>query len=200
MPREKGVKGKESRARIKEAAAHEFANQGFYNTKVSTIITRAKLTQPAFYLYFSSKDAIFDELVNDFRSRLHTLIETIRLSSDVQKEELTERMLIAIETLFRFFAEDPNLTRIGLILAHDAEEFKEKIIALITENLRHEQQSGYFRSDLSMDIVAVCIFGMIERLIISHLLPKKSTPNMLAREVVNLMMTGMVDSLKMDEL
>ncbi|MED4401959.1 TetR/AcrR family transcriptional regulator [Metabacillus fastidiosus] len=177
--------------RIKEAAIHEFASRGFYSTKVSDIVSRSKLTQPAFYIYFSNKDAIFDELVNDFRLKLNELIGSLRLSSEVKKEDLTLTLTKSIEILFDFFAENENLTRIGLILAHDAEQYKEKIIELLAVNLKYEQKAGYFRSNLSMDIIAVCIYGMIENLIISHLLTKKSTSKMLANEVVSLIMKGL---------
>lgn len=193
MVKEKGLKGKETKARIKEAATYEFATHGLYNTKVSDIVKRASLTQPGFYLYFSSKDAIFDELVMDFRNKLHMLIETQRLSSKIEKGDLTQRILISIEILFQFFIDNPDLTRIGLILAHDSESFKERIIELLANNLKYEQQSGYFRSNLSMDITAVCIFGMIEQLITSCLIKNKSNPKILAEEVVNLVLNGIVD-------
>ncbi|MDF9761653.1 AcrR family transcriptional regulator [Peribacillus simplex] len=193
MVKEKGLKGKETKARIKEAATYEFATHGFYNTKVSDIVKRANLTQPGFYLYFSSKDAIFDELVMDFRNKLHMLIETQRLSPKIEKEDLTQRILISIEILFQFFIDNPDLTKVGLILAHDSESFKGKIIELLANNLKYEQQSGYFRSNLSMDITAVCIFGMIEQLITSCLMRNKSNPKILAEEVVNLVIKGIVD-------
>ncbi len=192
MAREIGIKGKETKLRIKEAAIYEFANNGFYNTKVSDIVKRANLSQPAFYLYFSSKDAIFEELISDFRSRLQTLMESQRLSSEIVKDEITQPVLLAIETLFEFFAEDLNLTKIGLILAHDSESFKKNIIMLLSKNLIHEQELGFYRSDLSMEIAAVCIFGMIEQLIISCLFDKTYTPKQLAEEVVQLVMNGMV--------
>jgi AcrR family transcriptional regulator len=73
MAREKGLKGKETKVRIKEAATYEFANHGFYNTKVSDIVKRVNLTQPAFFLYFSCKDAIFDELVSDWQDLIFNI-------------------------------------------------------------------------------------------------------------------------------
>ncbi|KKI91544.1 hypothetical protein WQ54_14215 [Bacillus sp. SA1-12] len=194
MSKEKGLKGKESKARIKAAAAYEFAKHGFHQTKISNIVKRASLTQPAFYLYFSSKDAIFNELVNEFRTKLCQLIEAQRLSPLMEKDELIKQMTASIEKLFEFFAEDPNLTRIGLVLAPDSEIFKEKLIKLVADNLRFEQRSGTFRSELSMEIAAVCILGMIEQLIFQCLLKNKSNPIKLAEEVVKLVMSGMMES------
>ncbi|MFJ5625637.1 helix-turn-helix domain-containing protein [Peribacillus loiseleuriae] len=51
-------------------AANEFEQKGYYGTKVSTIVKRANLPQPTFYLYFQSKEALFQELVDIFHLNL----------------------------------------------------------------------------------------------------------------------------------
>ncbi|CEH32308.1 TetR family transcriptional regulator [Aneurinibacillus migulanus] len=191
MAREKGWKGKESRERLLAAAIDEFANQGFHKTKVSTIVTRAGLTQPAFYLYFSSKEAIFDEVVNDFHERLRMMMKTIRMEPGIETEDVPKRVLFAVETLFRFLAENPNLTRIGLFQTPEAKKIKEELAFMVVENLRAEQQAGYFHPDLSMEIVAECLVGIVERLTVSQLFSKKSNAESLAAQVVHLLMYGM---------
>lgn len=192
MTRVKGLKGKESRMRLLTIAADEFANRGFHETKVSTIVTRAGLSQPAFYLYFSSKEAIFDELVNEFRTRLRMLVETSRFTSMVEVQDVPKQLLMTIETIFRFLAATPHLTRIGLFLAPESDQIKEELISLLTDNLRVEQQAGYFRSELEMEIVAECVFGIVERLTLSQLLPGIKEPEGLALQVVNLLLYGML--------
>ena len=61
--RKEGSNGAESRANLVLIAAEEFATYGYYDTKVSTIVKKAGVTQPTFYLYFGSKEAIFSELI-----------------------------------------------------------------------------------------------------------------------------------------
>lgn len=192
MAQEKGKKGQESRRRLLEAAADEFAHRGFYETKISTIVKKAKLTQPSFYLYFSSKEAVFEELVQNFRSRLRKLTETIRLEPGIDPKDVSKRILVAVETVFRFLVADPNLTRIGLFLAPESGQIKEELVCLIQENLKSEQQAGYFRSELEMETVAECLIGMIERLTVSYLLPGTKSPENLAEQVVALLMNGML--------
>ncbi|MET3292835.1 UNVERIFIED_CONTAM: TetR/AcrR family fatty acid metabolism transcriptional regulator [Brevibacillus sp. OAP136] len=189
---ERGNKGKETRKRILSVAAREFAEHGFHETKISTIVKLAAVTQPAFYLYFPSKDAIFQELVSDFRSRLVHLVETVRLAAGIGTEESRSKMSEAIERVFLFFAEDPHLTKIGLFLSPDAVGMRAELVAMIAENLRFEQREGYLRADLSMEIAAECIFGIIERLSVSQLIPGTKEPLDLAKEVVSLLMDGMV--------
>ncbi|KJD52105.1 TetR family transcriptional regulator, partial [Bacillus amyloliquefaciens] len=84
MGNERGRKGKESRKRLLAVAANEFANRGFHETKVSTIVKRAGLTQPSFYLYFPSKDAIYNELIDGFHANLKNLIESFRLEEGIE--------------------------------------------------------------------------------------------------------------------
>lgn len=53
--RRKGANGEQSRVQLLHIAAAEFARMGYYETKISNIVQKAKLTQPTFYLYFQSK-------------------------------------------------------------------------------------------------------------------------------------------------
>lgn len=192
MAQEKGWKGRESRERLLVIAAEEFAGRGFHETKISTIVARAGLTQPSFYLYFSSKEAIFQELVNDFRTRLYKTLEEIRLTPGAKTHDVPHRVLEAVQTVFRFLVATPHLTRIGLFLAPEADEIKGQMLSLVTSNLKAEQQAGYFRSDFEMGTVAECLLGMVERLTLSQLLTGVREPESLAMQVVNLLMYGMV--------
>ncbi|ASJ55435.1 TetR family transcriptional regulator [Brevibacillus formosus] len=188
----KGMKGKESRMRLLTIAADEFANRGFHETKVSTIVTRAGLTQPSFYLYFSNKEAIFDELVNEFRTRLRMLVQKSRFTPTVETHDVPKQLLMTLETIFRFLAATPNLTRIGLFLDPKSDQIKEELTSLLIDNLRAEQQMGHFRSELAMETVAECIVGIVERLTLSLLLPGIKGPESLALQVVNLLLYGML--------
>ncbi|KKB74669.1 MULTISPECIES: TetR/AcrR family transcriptional regulator [Bacillus] len=187
----KGRKGQESRKRLLKAAANEFSLHGFHDTKVSTIVKRAGLTQPSFYLYFQSKDAIFGELITDFHSHLKKLTKSFRLEQGINQEDVSQRVLTAVETVFAFLAADPDLTRIGFFLNPDAKKVKSDLAMALKENLEAEQQLGYFRPELDMETVAECLIGMIEHLTDSYLLPGTRDPASLAMQVVDLLMQGM---------
>ncbi|NAP01247.1 TetR family transcriptional regulator, partial [Halomonas sp. MG34] len=79
--RKKGSNGERSREQLLTIAARQFANNGFFETKVSSIVKEAGLTQPTFYLYFKSKEAIFTELAAIFKERLLSLTEASLLES-----------------------------------------------------------------------------------------------------------------------
>lgn len=113
MKSKKGRKGEESRKRLLEAAANEFSNRGFHETKVSEIVKRAGLTQPSFYLYFQSKEAIFDELITNFHSRIKRLTESLLLENGLNTKDVSKRVLSAVETVFQCLDEDKDVTKIG---------------------------------------------------------------------------------------
>lgn len=188
--RKKGANGQESRAKLLGIAANEFAKSGYHRTKVSTIVSRAGLTQPSFYLYFESKEAIFNELVHKFRIELNGLIEGSRLTSGIPKENIREQLLEVLTRLFSFLGKDPDLTRIGFYIGEESVPIKSEMAEMIAQNLKAEQQEGYFRIEADMDIVAECLVGVIERLAQQQLLTGRRTPEDLAHHVVSLFMHG----------
>ena len=191
-PSARGRKGQESRARLLAAAAYEFAHTGYHETKVSTIVTRASLTQAAFYLYFPSKEAIFAELIADLRARLRLLANAARLRPGLVASELPGRIQTTMEMGFRFLQEHADLASIGLFIAPEAEEIKAEIVELIAANLRTEREAGYVRPEVSIEIVAECLFGMMLRLAQSHLFPGKQSPASLGAQCADLILHGVL--------
>ncbi|MDF2037533.1 TetR/AcrR family transcriptional regulator [Cytobacillus oceanisediminis] len=197
--RKKGASGEQSRALLLEIAAEEFAQKGYFHTKISEIVQRAGLTQPSFYLYFESKDAIFQELVELFRDRLSELTSNSRVESGIDLPALPERITSGLSAIFKFFMENQNLTRIGFFMALDAEEFKEILAGQIEANLLSEQQAGYFREDIDMGTVAESLTGIIERLTLTKLFKGFKTPEGLAKEIVHLFLYGMINKAALNE-
>ena len=190
--RKKGASGEQSRAMLLGIAAEEFAQKGYFHTKISEIVKRAGLTQPSFYLYFESKDAIFQELVDLFRERLSELTSNSRVESGIDLPALPERITSGLSAIFKFLMDNQNLTRIGFFMAPDAEEFKEILAGQIEANLLSEQQAGYFREDIDMGTVAECLTGIIERVTLTKLFNGLKTPEGLAKEIVQLFLYGMI--------
>lgn len=190
--RKKGASGEKSRNLLLHIAAEEFAQNGYHETKISTIVHRANVTQPSFYLYFQSKEAIFQELVDIFRHKLITYIQQSRLQTGLDKGILENEIKQGLTVMFSFFKEQSNLTRIGFYMAKESSEIKGQIASLIEENLRKEQQDGYFRADLDMGTVAESLVGIIERLTETKLLNNRVQPEDLANEIVSLLLYGMI--------
>ncbi|MFD2442875.1 TetR/AcrR family transcriptional regulator [Bacillus sp. CGMCC 1.16607] len=191
--RKKGAIGEQSRALLLKIAAEEFANIGYYATKISTIVKRAKVTQPTFYLYFESKEAIFRELDDLFRNRLFDFTKSSRLEPDMDLTSVPAKIAAGLSRIFTFFLENPELTRIGFYISTEAEEMKRQLASQIEDNLNFEVQEGYFRADIDMSVVAECLVGMIERLIFTKLFTGLKNPDDLANEILHLLLYGMVE-------
>jgi len=75
------------RERLLTAATEVFAAKGYIATRVSDIVRQAGVAQGTFYLYFKSKQVIFEQLIDDFFA--HLLAETLGTyhPSDIARPE-----------------------------------------------------------------------------------------------------------------
>jgi AcrR family transcriptional regulator len=85
---------KERRDQILDAAIEVFSKKGFDGANVADIATMAKLGKGTVYLYFKSKEAIFDAIVTErtLISQLDTLIDD-GLSLEDQLRAVARRLL-----------------------------------------------------------------------------------------------------------
>ena len=60
--------------------ARVFAERGYHETSIQDILDGARIARGTFYLYFDSKRAIFDELVDDFLRQLQGVVTRVDLS------------------------------------------------------------------------------------------------------------------------
>jgi AcrR family transcriptional regulator len=71
-------RGEETRSRILEAAAEDFARYGYDGTGVAQICQHAGVTKGAFYHHFPSKQAVFMELLDRWLATLDAQFAAIR--------------------------------------------------------------------------------------------------------------------------
>ncbi|MHC0038871.1 TetR/AcrR family transcriptional regulator [Pseudoneobacillus sp. C159] len=190
--RKKGANGEQSRAQLLAIAAEEFAEKGYYETKISTLVQRAGLTQPTFYLYFTSKEAIFQELIDSFCKGLFNLTSESRLEPGIDLNSLPSRITKGLTGIFTFFSENQSLTRIGFFNSSEAEVIKRQLAQKIKENLIFEVNNGYFRNEVDMCLIAEILVGSIERLTLTKLFPGIKEPEEIASEIVYLFLNGML--------
>ena len=101
-------KGERTRGRLIEAAEQVFADLGYHDASIVKITEAAGVGQGTFYLYFSSKKEIFDELVRDLNRRVrHAMKE-----ASAQGGTRLEAELLGFAAYFRFTSEHTALYRI----------------------------------------------------------------------------------------
>jgi AcrR family transcriptional regulator len=107
-PGPKPGKGDRSRRRILAAAEQVFADLGFHAASIVKITEAAGVAQGTFYLYFESKQAVFEEVLLDLNHRVRQAMAEGTRGATTREE--AERGGFA--GFFRFTAEHPALYRV----------------------------------------------------------------------------------------
>ena len=104
----KTSRGRETRAKILDAAEAEFGEKGFHEGSISGITQRAGVALGTFYTYFESKEAIFQALVTYMSRRIREWIgERVAGATD----RLTAERL-GIEAYIEFARQHKGIYRI----------------------------------------------------------------------------------------
>src|SRR3954454_8017687 len=107
----------ERRRQIMDAAKAVFAQAGYHGASIHAIIERAEIARGTFYLYFESKNAVFDSILDqamaDLRSRIHR-IEVIDPAAPPPQVQLRQQV---VETL-AYIVRDRDLAMLLLSAGH----------------------------------------------------------------------------------
>jgi len=94
---EKELKAKE---RILKAASDEFVEYGFYGARTQRIADRAKVNKALLHYYFSSKENIYEQVLNTVFTILIERLNAINFESGGSTEEVMEEILGVYEKMF----------------------------------------------------------------------------------------------------
>ncbi|MGA7271887.1 MAG: TetR/AcrR family transcriptional regulator [Acidimicrobiia bacterium] len=102
------ARGVRTRRALLEAAEQVFAEHGWEQASIVKITERAGVSQGTFYRYFVSKQAIFDELVDDLNRRVRRAMA----EGAARGQTRTEAERHGFEGFFRFTSDHPALYRV----------------------------------------------------------------------------------------
>lgn len=109
MPRDQ-LRGRETKQRVLEAAAAEFAEYGVAGARINRIAETAKASKERIYAWFGDKDALFDHVM---QTGLDRLAHAVPIDADLV--EYTVR-------LHNYFVNDQSAQRVTMwAWLHDAE-------------------------------------------------------------------------------
>ena len=174
--------GEKSKKLLLEKAIELFSTHGYHQTKISDIVKAASLTQPTFYLYFQSKETLFNDLNEKFQNDLIEIFTNTEetVSATKNANELIEQNL---KCIFDYFIENPNLTKIGFYEAEQSSVLKQLLVSKI-ENVINENVKDYpVAKRVNSNVLAESLVGSMERLTLTNLLTNKSNPEKLAQEI-----------------
>ncbi|HEU0037421.1 MAG TPA: TetR/AcrR family transcriptional regulator [Kofleriaceae bacterium] len=161
----------ERRRQILEAAKAVFAEAGYHGASIHAIIERAQIARGTFYLYFSSKAAVFDSILDnamaELRGKLHR-IDVVTPDAPAPQVQLREQVIAVLEYIVR----DRALAVLLMSAGHtpDAEaterldQFFGEVRGLLERALATGVEIGLLRPCNAV-LVAAAMLGMIRGVI-----------------------------------
>ncbi|GAA1645030.1 TetR/AcrR family transcriptional regulator [Georgenia ruanii] len=155
-------RGGRTRARILEVATQVFAERGYHDASIVKITAAAEVGQGTFYLYFASKQEVFEEVVRDLNQRVRRAM--VAASSAETGRLAAERAGFA--AYFRFTAANPALYRImrqaEIVAPHVLREHYERIADGYVAGLRAARAHGELAEEIDPEVAAWALMGIGE--------------------------------------
>jgi AcrR family transcriptional regulator len=161
----------ERRRQIMNAAKHVFAEAGYHGASIHAIIEKAQIARGTFYLYFESKAAVFDSILDqamaDLRARIHR-IEVDDKTAPAPQLQLRDQVMETLDYIVR----DRPLATLLLSAGHtpdaEAAERLDQFFAEVRDLLRRAMESGMeigLLRKVDPELAASAMLGMIRGVI-----------------------------------
>jgi TetR/AcrR family fatty acid metabolism transcriptional regulator len=161
----------DKRDRILKAAIKVFAKNGFYATRVSEIANEAGVADGTIYLYFKNKDDVLITIFEDGIERLVAILREVAESDEPFERRITRIVELQLGLLEeqRDLAEviTVNLRQSSRLLKQYAAPLFMQYIDVIAGVVREGQEEGAFRQDLNPRVVARCLFGALDAILLT---------------------------------
>ncbi len=168
--------------RILDAAVEVIAENGYFGSPVSAIAARAGVADGTIYLYFKSKDDVLRTAIDAVFDRFHGQVQEafVTLTDPRGQLEYVARVHLESHSVNRSMAiiMQTEIRQSAKFIAEFSHHHLVKYIQLVREIIRRGQSAGVFRSDVSDGVVAHCMFGAIDELLSSAVLPGGPTMHM----------------------
>ncbi|MGM7697121.1 TetR/AcrR family transcriptional regulator [Microbacterium sp. A84] len=163
-------RGEATRRKLLEAAESVFAELGYHEASIVKITEAARVALGTFYLYFDSKQTIFEALVIDLNRRVrHSMSESM-----AEAENRIEAERLGFEGFFRFTAAHPALYRVvreaEFVSPATLKLHYERIVDGYRAGLRDAQQNGDVDPQLDPEVAAWALMGAGELIGMRYLL------------------------------
>lgn len=161
----------ERRRQILGAAKFVFAEAGYHGASIHAIIERAQIARGTFYLYFESKAAVFDSILDQAMAELRSRIHRIAVddpNAPAPQVQLREQVVATLEYVVRDRALATILLSAGHTPEAEASERLEHFFAETRDLLKRAMETGMeigLVRQCEPDLVAAAMLGMIRGVI-----------------------------------
>src|SRR4051812_3078727 len=196
-PQSDTFRGTSKRERILRAAVDVFAQNGYFNAKVSEIAKAAGVADGTIYLYFDNKE---DVLVTIFREHTRNYLQSLeRELMPVRRHE--DRIRTAIRHHLETLGRDRALAVVSQVELRHSLKFMSLLsqqevadyLNIIRKIIEQGQTEGTFRRNLHPQLVAKSVFGILDEMVTSWILSEKDYDVAAqADQVADLILTGLL--------
>jgi AcrR family transcriptional regulator len=187
------------RAAVMDVARTIFSNKGYHATSIDDIIEAAGIARGTFYLYFESKRAIFDELLDDLFAKLQGPVRRIDIGAGAAPP--LDQMHSIVDKVMETLQQNRELARILLreAVGIDADfdrklyDFWGRLRRLIESALRNGQTMGLVR-ECDVEVMSHCILGLVKEVVGWVFVERGASPEHLKRfggEMIAFSLTGL---------
>ena len=150
------------RAAVLTVARRIFSQKGYHATSINQIIEAAEIARGTFYLYFESKRAIFDELLDGLVTTLQAQVKRIEVGSDAPPP--VDQMNATVDRVLQTLLDNREAVGIDVDFDRKLSEFYGRIEAMIIGALNTGRQLGVVRP-CDAKVVARCVLGSIKEVV-----------------------------------
>ncbi len=196
-PTETAFRGTTKRERILRASVDVFAQNGYFNAKVSEIAKAAGVADGTIYLYFDGKE---DLLVTIFREHTRSYLQSLeRDLSTISRPE--DRMRVTIRHHLETLGRDRALAIVSQVELRHSLKFMSLLsqqevadyLNILRKIVEHGQSEGVFRRNLHPALVAKAVFGVLDEMVTSWILSDKDYALAdQSEQVADLILTGLL--------
>jgi len=151
-------KKRRQRQAIIDAAVELFRERGFEATRVQDLVARLQISEPTFFNYFATKQAVLDAAIEDYLERM-----LAGLADHDEKLSALDRLERLIGDTTVILSGDPEFARLfalnfqlGL-----ARGIQRQAFSLLTGLLEAGQRGGEVRSDLGAAALAEAFVSLV---------------------------------------
>ena len=187
-----------SRNRLRSAAKTLFAERGYEDTAISDITRAARTSHSQFLKYYSGKEELRREIIEEKWSELSrsVILAICSVPSPTEKLKLALNMFISLlenELEFRriLLLEQTGIRKHGEVIAE--KEFRE-FIALVDEIVIAMKDSGELQAKVDVQALRSALIGSIEGMMRDQLMASSDFAANYSVEQVRLTLATLIDS------
>jgi TetR/AcrR family transcriptional regulator, fatty acid metabolism regulator protein len=160
--------------RILDAAIEVIAENGFFHSRVAEIADRAGVADGTIYLYFKNKDELLMAAIDSAFHRFIQQARTALAQTTDPREKLRRMAYLHLEGLGSnrslAIVFQTELRHSLKFLGQFSHNLLVEYFDLIKGVVREGQETGAFRTDISITMAAHCFFGSLDEIVTTWIL------------------------------